>query len=95
MRNSDDMIYICISDMGVWLTQEHFVMWDAIWSGVKDGMEQYTYVYNMCINGKLPWAVYQAAAYVHVYNISLNKDQTEIKRCEEHLCLVSWHNMST
>ena len=79
-ENSDDMIYMRISDMGVWPTQEHFVTWDPIWSSVKDGIERYTYVYNMCIKGKVPWAVYQAAAYVHVYNLSSNKDQTEIER---------------
>ena len=79
-KNSDDMIYMCISDMGVWPTREHFVTWDVIWSSVKDGMEWYRYVYNMCLNGKVPWAIYQASAYVHVYNLSLNNDQIERER---------------
>ena len=81
-ENSDVMIYMHILDMGVWPTHEHFVTWNAIWSSIKDGIEWYAYVYNMCINGKVLWAVYQAAAYVHVYNLSLNKDQTEIKRAK-------------
>ena len=81
-ENSDDMIYMCISDMGVWPSQEHFLTWDVIWSTVKDGMEWYTYVYNMCLNGKVPWVVYQASAYVHVYNLSFNKDQTERERAK-------------
>ena len=54
-----------------------------IWTSVKDGMEQYTYVYNMCVNGKLPWCIYQASAYVHIYNLSFNKDQTERERVKK------------
>ena len=87
-KNSDDMIYMCISDMGVWPTQEHFATWDVIWSSVKDGMEWYRYVYNMCLNGKVPWAIYQASAYVHVYNLSLNNDQTERERVKN-ICVLS------
>ena len=87
-KNSDDMIYMCISDMGVWPTQEHFATWDVIWSSVKDGMEWYRYVYNMCLNGKVPWAIYQAPAYVHVYNLSLNNDQTERERVKN-ICVLS------
>ena len=88
-KNSDDMIYMRISDMGVW-PKQHFVTWNVIWSSVKDGMEWYRYVYNMCLNGKVPLAIYQASAYVHVYNLSLNNDQTERGRLKNICVLSHW-----
>ena len=44
-HNSDDMIYMCVSDIGVWPTQDDVVKWDGMWTTVKDGMQLYTHVY--------------------------------------------------
>ena len=58
------MIYLCVSDIGVWLTQDDVVKWDGMWRTVKDGMQLYTHVYNKCLNGELPWVIKQVAAYI-------------------------------
>ena len=79
-ENSDDMIYMRVSDIGVWPTQDHLLSWDIMWSHVKEGMELYTHVYNMCLNGEIPWAINQVAAYIHTYHLSLNRSQTERER---------------
>ena len=34
----------------------------------------------MCLNGELPWAIHQVAAYIHTCHLSLNRLQTERER---------------
>ena len=79
--NSDDMIYMWTSDKGVWPTEDHVQGFDNMWeSGKQHGMELYTHVYNMCLNGELPWATKQAEAYVCAYQLCLNPSQTDMER---------------
>ena len=79
--NSDDMIYMWTSDKGVWPTQDHVQGFDNMWeSGKQHGMELYTHVYNMCLNGELPWATKQVEAYVCEYQLCLNPSQTDMER---------------
>ena len=79
---------MCVSDIGVWPTQDDVVKWDGMWMTVKDGMQLYTHVYNNCLNGELPWAIKQAAAYINTYHMSLNKSQTERERVK-HISVLS------
>ena len=87
-QNSDDMIYMHVSDIGVWPTQDDVVKWDGMWTTVKDGMQLYTHVYNKCLNDELPWAIKQAAAYIDTYHMSLNKSQPERERVK-HISVLS------
>ena len=76
---NSDMIYMQTFDKGVWPAQHHVDSWDIMWNrGKQHGMPLYSHVYNMCLNGKLPWAVKQAEVYVHVYQVCLNPLQTQM-----------------
>ena len=79
--NSDDMIYMCICDQSMWPTQDHVLSWDHMWqSGKQYGIDLYTCVYKMCLNGEIPWARKQAEAYVHKYGLCMNSPITDRER---------------
>ena len=66
-------------DKGVWPAQHHVDSWDTMWnSGKQHGMALDRHVYNMCLNGELPWADKQAEVYVHAYQVCLNPLQTQM-----------------
>ena len=89
LGNSDEMIYMWTSDKGVWPTQHHVECWDHMWeTGKQHGMELYMHVYNMCLNGELPWAAKQAEAYVHAYQLCLNPSQTQMEKSMQHCSTV-------
>ena len=46
--------------------------------GKQHGMPLYSCVYNMCLNGELPWAGKQAEVYVRAYQVCLNPLQTQM-----------------
>ena len=81
--NADDMIYMCVEDKDVWLTEEHVLGWDRKWeSGKQHGMELYTRVYHMCLNNEVPWASKHAAAYVQAYELCVKSDTPHRERTQ-------------